>query len=944
MEPKPPFKVKAIYDYKSDHDEDLSFSIGQIITVLEIEDDDWYTGSYDGLSGMFPKNFVQIVPKREVPQPPVAPVTADVESEEEDVKVQSIDQPTNKAEETPVSPVDLEKPVIEDKKESTELNKETVEPIKDSIEPKIEPKIKPMGVFPNQKREDPYAVKKQFIASAKSSYVPQYKPRDDSFLIGGHHDNKPPPADIVKSTTVDEVNEEPEEKMSLQERIKLLQERQKEESEREAAAIKRQELRKQKAAEERERLRKEREEAAAAAPEAAELEEDTQIEPQGEFERRKSLSRTNTGKSFESSHTVASRKSIDHGEDEEPIDETNEDGAEEAEEDEDLKRRKLVERMAKISGGRNMFGMMGMSPFGAPKPKSKEPEPEEVEEPEEEEEEERAAPIPIMPFADPSALAKLKKKAEPEPEIDESEEVGDKTIDPIEPPVLEEEKDDEPSMGEDDEPEPKEVKPLGLNSKEPEIQTDSGIESEHDKLPIKTVKLENEPTGYEADEDVSSKKSSPEPMIATSTKNDEMPEIPPPLGCQMPKVPEVPQVPEAPIPPVPVRAPAVPPVPSVPTAPTAPAVPPVPTAPPVPHAPEPVEDFEDSEPEMINESDLEDEFEFGAPQRSKTLPPNMPPPIPSAPISQAPNAPIPNSAPPVPPAPAAPVPGINRASTDASGLTYSNTGSSMGSFKRTSTDISRGSQADVYFDNLQNELLNIENSSWWLKDLLPEFLTIKIGSDLIYEVDSNKIVKRGNRTKIYKDYYILFYDLSQIVFELEYEHEDPRSTIKFTNLDQKSVPIVRKDLLDKYYHSYSNEILKIVSGLGNINNDSLVSIITSKLSNSLPPIGNKSFGVPIYKNVNNHNVSKIDEIRPGDILCIKNGKFQIHKGLGSKTLIVGDEEIYLSIIGEFDSKKEKFKVFESVNGIIKQTSYKTSEMKSGQIRVFRVVGRDYVDW
>ena len=38
---------------------------------------------------------------------------------------------------------------------------------------------------------------------------------------------------------------------------------------------------------------------------------------------------------------------------------------EEEEETEEDKRRKLIERMAKISGGRNMFGMMGMpTPFG----------------------------------------------------------------------------------------------------------------------------------------------------------------------------------------------------------------------------------------------------------------------------------------------------------------------------------------------------------------------------------------------------------------------------------------------------------------------------------------------------------------------------------------------------------------------------------------------------
>lgn len=62
-EPNLPFKVKAIYEYKSDFEDDLAFGVGQLITVTEIEDEEWYSGTYEGKSGMFPKNFVEIVPE-----------------------------------------------------------------------------------------------------------------------------------------------------------------------------------------------------------------------------------------------------------------------------------------------------------------------------------------------------------------------------------------------------------------------------------------------------------------------------------------------------------------------------------------------------------------------------------------------------------------------------------------------------------------------------------------------------------------------------------------------------------------------------------------------------------------------------------------------------------------------------------------------------------------
>jgi hypothetical protein len=47
----PPFKVKAVYDYASPHDDDLNFPNGQIITVTEEEDEDWYYGEYTDASG-----------------------------------------------------------------------------------------------------------------------------------------------------------------------------------------------------------------------------------------------------------------------------------------------------------------------------------------------------------------------------------------------------------------------------------------------------------------------------------------------------------------------------------------------------------------------------------------------------------------------------------------------------------------------------------------------------------------------------------------------------------------------------------------------------------------------------------------------------------------------------------------------------------------------------
>lgn len=70
----PPFRVKAVYDYTSPHDDDLKFALGQIITVTQVEDEDWYFGEYTAASGgkeegIFPRNFVERYEPETPPRP-----------------------------------------------------------------------------------------------------------------------------------------------------------------------------------------------------------------------------------------------------------------------------------------------------------------------------------------------------------------------------------------------------------------------------------------------------------------------------------------------------------------------------------------------------------------------------------------------------------------------------------------------------------------------------------------------------------------------------------------------------------------------------------------------------------------------------------------------------------------------------------------------------------
>jgi hypothetical protein len=79
----------------------------------------------------------------------------------------------------------------------------------------------------------------------------------------------------------------------------------------------------------------------------------------------------------------------------------------------------------------------------------------------------------------------------------------------------------------------------------------------------------------------------------------------------------------------------------------------------------------------------------------------------------------------------------------------------------------------------------------------------------------------------------------------------------------------------------------------------------------LPPIGLRTFGVPIYINIGNASVTVHDEIRPGDIIAFRNAKFAGHKGaMKSKYSQDVGKPDHCGIVIDWDGTKKKVRVFE----------------------------------
>lgn len=224
---------------------------------------------------------------------------------------------------------------------------------------------------------------------------------------------------------------------------------------------------------------------------------------------------------------------------------------------------------------------------------------------------------------------------------------------------------------------------------------------------------------------------------------------------------------------------------------------------------------------------------------------------------------------------------------------------------------------------------------WWTTESLPPQLT---KTETYFEVDSTDVHKRGGKLIKYLIYYVLDAHLTCITIELAYDTSEPERLLFFHETKEKSKSDRRK-LVEEYTKYGPLAYNTAVKSLNKSYNGDYVNFIFSNLpKNVLHPIANKTFGAVVYRN-NNGETKSFDDIRPGDILVLVNAVFEGH---GTKE--VGFGKPHVALITSFDVEKNRIKVIEQTDGVIQQGRYKLKNMKSGKLRAFRIVGRDYVNW
>ncbi|KAG0640619.1 hypothetical protein HOY80DRAFT_1041379 [Tuber brumale] len=244
-----------------------------------------------------------------------------------------------------------------------------------------------------------------------------------------------------------------------------------------------------------------------------------------------------------------------------------------------------------------------------------------------------------------------------------------------------------------------------------------------------------------------------------------------------------------------------------------------------------------------------------------------------------------------------------------------------------------------------------ERSQWWMAPNTPPPIFQNRSKELYFEVEESTSTRRGGRTTVTKDVYVLFHDYSQTVVTARYDRDDPANA----SLEQRHEPPPpnpRQDQLEEFQTKYGANIYNGAKSrentvVGDGEPHTLIYELFKLVPNALSPAGHRSYGALVYANLANANTILNDEIRAGDILSFRNAKFQGHKGgLHQKYSMDVGKPDHVAIVVDWDGTKKKVRAYDQgrESRKVKIDSFKIGDLRSGEVKVWRVVGRDWVGW
>ncbi|KAF4997907.1 hypothetical protein FGRMN_3546 [Fusarium graminum] len=241
-------------------------------------------------------------------------------------------------------------------------------------------------------------------------------------------------------------------------------------------------------------------------------------------------------------------------------------------------------------------------------------------------------------------------------------------------------------------------------------------------------------------------------------------------------------------------------------------------------------------------------------------------------------------------------------------------------------------------------------SGWWKQaNQIPPSLQGR--KDIYFEADESTSTNGGQKTTITRQIFILYQDYSQTFLTIRYDPYDP-SDVELEQRHESPPRPLRQDQMEEFYERFGRHISAAVatkkdSVVADGTPQGLVLELLRPYKDALPPVGTRAYGALVYSNMANASTQQNDMIRAGDIITIRNAKFQgKHGPMHAKYSAEVGKPDHVAVVFEWDGTKKKVRAWEQgrESKKVKVESFKLDDLRSGEVKIWRVMPRSWVGW
>ena len=242
------------------------------------------------------------------------------------------------------------------------------------------------------------------------------------------------------------------------------------------------------------------------------------------------------------------------------------------------------------------------------------------------------------------------------------------------------------------------------------------------------------------------------------------------------------------------------------------------------------------------------------------------------------------------------------------------------------------------------------STQWWTQRNLPP-PALQNRMDVKFEVEESNVDQQSGAQIVAKQIYVLYMDYSQSTITARFDTKDP-SRVELQQSHEPPPTRLRQDQLESAHSMFGARIAEAANSkhnsiVGDGSPFAFVFELIKSLPHALQPVGSRAYGALVYANLANASVQQNDEIRAGDIVSFRNVKVQGHRGPVKQkyNMEVGKPD-HVGIVVDWDGTKKKVRAWEQgrESRKVKMESFKLGDLRSGEVKVWRVMSRSWVGW